>query len=192
MVFERPIENQHMKHLALLLLFCLAAFLLPAQTVSKKKKRGAKQDTVKTYPIELRITQTSSYCGGAEPTQEQLQRQFTPMPLPGKTVYIKRGKSNSSTDTLLIKVKADDKGFIHLKLAPGAYCVVEEFKTQPLVIPPNSPMFQYNAECLEQRWKSCDEIFYVVPEGNQPVSINYHKRCGYEVPCGNYNGPMPP
>jgi hypothetical protein len=44
--------------------------------------------------VNIKITQTSSYCGGAAPPRELIEQLNTPVPLAGKVIYLRKGKTN--------------------------------------------------------------------------------------------------
>ena len=55
-----------------------------------------KTDSLKTFAVSGRVTQTYSYCGGASPPKQVLDRLANPVAYSGKKFYIRQGKANST------------------------------------------------------------------------------------------------
>jgi hypothetical protein len=70
-------------------------FLFSGCKIFSQKKIGSAE-----VPVIMLITQTHSYCGGAEPPDELLQELATPRPLSGITFYIKNSETNNSKPQL--------------------------------------------------------------------------------------------
>ncbi len=120
----------------LTLIFCLSSFLVFSQgEVHPKKNKKAKPskeakviDKGGKFKIEILLTQTSLYCGGAKPPDELLKKLNTPKPLIEKTVYIKKGDNNTFDSEVYLKVSSDTSGKIRFQLPAGKYFIVDESK----------------------------------------------------------------
>lgn len=143
--------------------------------------------------IRGRIYQTESYCGGAKPSEEQLQILNTPRPLASKTIYIKIGRRNANGTPVYRKVVTDGEGRFQIKLKAGTtYCFVEDWKGEPFQAPQNTEFVTWDIACLKDRYSTPDFILAVKKSKNPVVKITYHKPCFYRPYCGQYSGPLPP
>ena len=143
--------------------------------------------------VNGRIYQTESYCGGAKPSDEQLQILNTPRPLGAKTLYIKIGRRNANGTPIYRKVVTDEQGRFQVKLKAGTtYCFVEDWKGQPFQAPQNTEFVTWDLACLKDRYATPDFVLAVKKGKNHIVKITYHKPCFYRPYCGQYSGPLPP
>jgi hypothetical protein len=146
--------------------------------------------TAKLFIIKGKITQTSDYCGGAY-IRELIERAKTPVPYPDKTIYFKKGNKNSLRSKVITKATTDKDGNFEVNLEPGTYCVVEEYKTEKIIIPPNSSTTTYDSNCINSLWQECDYTLTVDDKDITDFVINYHHHCFYSQPCQLYKGPRP-
>jgi hypothetical protein len=162
----------------LIILFCVNIFSLE---INAKKKK---------FMVSGSITQTSSYCGGAAPPQDMLDRLAMPQSFPNCTFYIRKSKSNS----FLIptqKVTTDSNGNLKINLAPGNYCLILENKLKYPNTDALAGQFNIDQKCLKAEWNKC-EYSIVVVNKNISFTYNVHRRCAWDQPCMQYFGPMPP
>jgi len=83
-------------------------------------------------------------------------------------------------------------GLVHVTLDPSSnvyYCVMEESKALPLVVPPDDGNTKYDKKCLEKQQSTCDLI---LTTANANVSVNFPSYCPWGTPCIHYTGPLPP
>lgn len=139
------------------------------------------------------ITQTSDYCGGAQPTEELLDRLKTPQPAVGKTIYVVYGTGRQMKRVVYKKLVTDSLGQFSIKLKGGmTFAFVEEWKIKPIEYPKDTEYMKWDRECYRQRYMSADYTLRVKPNSNPEVKINYHQPCFYKPYCGQYSGPLPP
>jgi hypothetical protein len=172
-----------MKQFIIIFLITLGAIHLSAQ----------KKYVSKNIVIKGRITQTSDYCGGAQPTEEKLAELRSKQPVEGKIIYIRQVNSSKKANPIIKKVMTDARGNFKVVLRSGfTYHFIEEWKHNPLEIPRDTEFVKWDENCFKTRYKTPDYILKVKSKGNSMVSINYHNPCFYRPYCGNYTGPLPP
>ncbi len=159
-----------------ILLFCLIIGETKAQTL---------------YTISGTITQTASYCQGAAPSEEMLNKLNTPTPLPNKTIYIKRIRNSKYKAKILAKFTTDSLGKFEIKLPRGSYCFIEAYKVKPFRIKKSDKVFKYDNKCLRKLHNQCD-LSLVVTSNKNDISINYHSYCDWGAPCVQYLGELVP
>lgn len=146
----------------------------------------------KKYLVSGMVTQTVSYCGGAAPTQVELDELSKPRPLKGKLLFLKQGNVNDPDSKIITRIVTDEKGKFSLQLPEGNYCIVEEYKTKELVIPPSTSIAIYDETCLRDTYKKCDYSFTIKGSNISNITLNYHESCPWAKPCMDYSGPLPP
>ena len=172
-----------MKQLITIFLITIVTFHVSAQ-----KKYASKNIVVKG-----RITQTSDYCGGAQPTEEILNELRSKQPVEGKIIYIRQVSTSKTANQIIKKVVTDARGNFKVVLKSGyTYHFVEEWKHKPLEIPKDTEFVTWDENCFKTRYNTPDYILKVKTKGNPVVAINYHTPCFYRPYCGNYTGPLPP
>lgn len=177
-----------------LLALTVGIFLLSC--ISGKKKNSS---TDELYKVEVMVTQTSSYCGGARPSEEILQELNTLKPASGLTIYIGKGNSNHGVD-FVVSSKTDELGKVSVELSEGIYYIVFDNKTaaykESLLTTYGTETKDYSAidiTCLES-WFATPEITFHVQKNNlRTIVLNHHIPCSWSaIPCVNYRGPLPP
>lgn len=139
------------------------------------------------------ITSTEDYCNGARPSDEMLQDVATEKPYANKTIYVKVGTLNKSSNKLFKKVKTNADGRFEIWLKPGvSYYFVEEWKGKLFVAPRNTKEIKWDITCLRKRYATPDYVIKVTTNNNPEIQINYHKQCAFNPYCGNFSGPLPP
>ena len=146
-----------------------------------------------TYQVQLHLTQTSDYCGGAKPPEEILQQLNTPKPFPNKQVVIKEGFKNKNGELIgkITKVATSDSlGNIVVALRKGrTYFIIDGDKK---IMPVNTAQSHYDSLCWKKHSNTPD---YVLSLKSKPITvkaINFKKYCPWKMPCVNYTGPLPP
>lgn len=142
------------------------------------------------------ITQTSSYCGGARPTEEVLEEYNRPKPYSGKTLFVIGGEKNGSGNKVIAKLSSNDTGYFSLSLSPGVYSIVQEEQMKPLDTRSynSAKMVEADTTCLRKWWSEPLAVIRVSNKEVKGISINFHHPCfvSGDVPCLRYVGPMPP
>ncbi|MFM2192566.1 MAG: hypothetical protein RLZZ118_1523 [Bacteroidota bacterium] len=141
----------------------------------------------KLHEVHVTITQTSSYCGGAAPPQEMLERLSRPQPYANQVYYIgKIGKKKSTFQ----KITSDTLGAFLLQLSAEKYVVFSAEKMKPLTLPTSNKYTKYDAACIRKQYATPDASFEIKNK-NVEVNWNVHHACFYSLPCSTYRGPMP-
>ena len=165
------------------IIFCMLQ--MPIQAKKKVSKRK--------IVIHGLVTETSSYCGGAQPSEELLEELRKPLAKANKLIYIKRGSANNENAKVMYTATTDEDGKFAISLPVGyTYCFVEEWKSKPFTIPKNTEFVKWDVDCLKARYKEGDYVLQVKKKNNSLVKINYHTPCFYKPYCGDYSGPLPP
>jgi hypothetical protein len=144
------------------------------------------------YKVTGTIKLSADYCGGADPGEENLAKMRQPIPLKGKTIYIKRGNKNFSKGRIIQKATTDDNGVFNVYLASGLYCVVEEYKVKRIQYPAANPNLSVDSLCLEKEWRKCDGVIRIENKTIENVNLIYYQHCPWTMPCTNYSGSLPP
>ncbi len=152
-------------------------------------------------PTTIFLTQTSSYCGGAEPPAELLNALATPQPLAGEEIYIRSGNKNNPDDTPLLEVVTGADGSATFYLVAGEYYVVFEnkqdratYEEYKLKYGTGTDYYEpIDLKCLDE-WLSKPELVFVVSDTmKNPLTINVHKPCSWNsIPCAQFTGSLPP
>jgi hypothetical protein len=144
--------------------------------------------------VEIELTQTNPYCGGAAPSPEILEQAAMARPLSGSTYLIRRGAQNNDTDPLH-ELVLDAAGRATVELEPGPYCLVTPAKREAVLPVPKraatrEPNERYeDPVCLAQQQLICDLTFEVsAGEGTQTVAQTFHSPCFWR-PGACYRGP---
>jgi hypothetical protein len=174
---------------SLLLLFSLSLMAyLPVKTGDTKVKVNG---TVIRYGV---------YCGGAEPSEEQLAEIQKPQPWSTKKLFVKKGKVNDLSAPVLLEFTTDKEGKFSIDLPPGDYCIVDEYKVKKsnytgMLKTYKEPTELYGAvdkKCLETYFKT-PELVFTVSDGMKDLQVVFHDRCSWlGPPCVEYKGSPPP
>src|ERR1700741_3306954 len=150
--------------------------------------------------VNMRVTQSHNYCGGAEPTPEALAEMTKPHVLPGKKVYIRKGETNDSKSPIVATLVSDSNGAITVSLKPGKYCVVDEKKVNENYINEtykklkkgNQYQTPVKMDCLK-KWLKIPDLVFTAEKGDlKVIPLNYVIPCSWNAtPCTDYNGPLP-
>jgi hypothetical protein len=160
-----------------IVLFCLIISNAKAQTL---------------YTISGIITQTASYCQGAAPSEELLNKLSTPKPLANKTIYIKQISSNKYKAKVIAQFTTDSLGKFEIKLPAGNYCLIDNYKVKAFRSKKSNKLFVYDNRCLRKQYEQCDLSLTINNADQKNVSINYHTYCNWDKPCIRYLGQLVP
>ena len=153
------------------------------------------------YKITGVITETSSYCGGAAPSDELIKELETPKPIAFKKMFVKSGNVNKANAKVIKEFTTDSLGQFSLKLPYGQYCLVDEDKVNDakykLILTKYAVKTESNEpvdpKCLAKWFAQPDYIFSVSKKSAKKIAHNYHRACNWSgAPCVIYNGPFPP
>jgi nitrite reductase/ring-hydroxylating ferredoxin subunit len=140
------------------------------------------------YKVVITCTQTSDYCGGAQPQDEMLEELRLPKPLPNATYYLVRGSKRSSK--VYKKVTSNDLGEVQLNLPAGSYTLLSAEQIKAFVPRQNDKYTTWDNACLKQRYNK--PLLVLRVRSAETVSVNVHNNCFYNPYCGQYSGPLPP
>jgi hypothetical protein len=169
--------------------------------LSKKIHAGVKKAGKKKFKVEIIITQTFSYCGGAEPDPDLLKEMGKASAFAGKKIYIKQGEKNSFNSKIVLEAVADKDGKIEFSLPPGKYFIVDELKKdtsyyKTLLKTYKTTTASYSAIdpiCLKKWYEKPELIIEIKNADVKDLTLNFHQACSWEkIPCAQYSGPMPP
>ena len=155
------------------------------------------QQQGKKHAVSGIITHTRSFCGGARPTDEMLEKFNTPQPLAGKKLYIRSGAVNNLKKRIIQTIVSDSTGHFTVYLPAGTYCLIQEPQIKKLNVEPyrksQSQFITLDEACLKRWWSECLLTFTVGSSGRNDLKINFNAPCFTDgTPCLEYNGPMPP
>ncbi len=155
--------------------------------------------SVKKYNVTLSVTQTSSYCGGAQPPKDLINQLNTPNPLANKKLFVRRGKTNNLKSKIILSLTSDSLGNCNFKLPAGTYCIIDETKKDYTYY--NKMIKQYalptkttsaiDKQCLKT-WLNTPDAILTIKDSVNAFTVNFHKICSFKINCVQYSGPLPP
>jgi hypothetical protein len=135
------------------------------------------------FTISGKVSQTSSYCGGAPPSKEMLEEFARPEPYSGKTFHVLKPKSKTS----LLKFTSDAQGNFSFSLPTGTYTIVlsEQLDKNSVNKYRKDPEYIVDETCLKTWW---NKPYYVLTVKNKDVkglAFEFHHPCSYpvDIPC---------
>lgn len=179
-----------------LLLACGTINKSAAQKKSSKHK--AKTETkvaVKKVIVSGTISQASSYCGGARPTDEILASAQKSRPFPNKKFHIIKEETNTINHNIILSFTSDSAGNFSFSLPAGTYYfLLDEQAAAPDLKKYTSQNVKADETCFKDWWA---KPYYMLEVGNANIkglNFEFHHRCfiNYDIPCLQYGGPMPP
>ncbi len=148
-----------------------------------------------TYTVNGSVTQTSSYCGGANPPRELLRQLAIPIPYPNKTFYIKAGTVNDLTMPVITSFTTDSIGNFSIHLPAGTYAIVlKEQLAQLNAADYETDTQVVDKDCLADWWKKPYYLLQVKQQDVSSLNFVFHHRCYItsDIPCIRYHGPLAP
>jgi hypothetical protein len=136
--------------------------------------------------VEIPVSYTRPYCGGARPTEEMEKEAATPKPLIGATfIWLSEdGRSDS--------VRTDSEGKLHLKLKKGSYKIYEAWRYR-LDTPNNLPIENFDKLCLRAEWEqSTFQVTVTKKKYDYRILQPIVKVCDWSLPCLQGEVPVPP
>jgi len=149
----------------------------------------------KTKPrlwISGTIMQTTSYCGGAQPTKAIMDSANTPKKIPFAKLFVKAGESNREDARVIEKIEADSNGNFSIYLPKGNYCLVEEWKTKPFKLPANDASKTADPACYRNLYNTADFKLTVAIKSIRNLKLTFHRACPNNQPCVAFKGPLHP
>ena len=168
-------------------------------TTSKSENKPAAKISTQKVTVAGTITQTFSYCGGAAPPQELLEKMAEPKPFPKKKLFLIKGDTNTASHQVILNFVSDSAGNFSFQVEPGTYSIIlEEQVSAPDAKKYKTPTQTIDEECYK-KWWATPYYSLEVEAGSKTTTIkglnfNFHHRCfiSSDVPCLQYDGPMPP
>jgi hypothetical protein len=161
-------------------------FLFLSLSCASLKKQG----TQKTGKIVIH----KPYCGGAKPTYEASLG--TTVPYANAMFYVKTVMNNDIKKATVAKIITDASGEFKVKLKPGTYILIHEYKTLSLSEFTN----KYNKPVHFQEFVGEKEakMEFERPDAeftlneNNSIEITYNSKCFVGLnPLLKYTGPLP-
>ncbi len=147
------------------------------------------------------ILQTTSFCGGAEMSAEELAELTKARPLKGKKCFVRKGNKNNIKGAVVASFMSDSSGNFMIYLPPGEYCVVDSRKYDKTYVASLAKKYKKSSDfyeaadlgCLKNWLTTPDLVFTVKNGGSNNITVTYHAPCPWEgLPCVRYTGPLPP
>lgn len=178
---------------------CMLLIVLSLTATGQTRKRISKKVSVL---VELRITQTSNWCGGARPSEDMERELRTPKPYTNYALFIRRD-SNILTKPALHTLITNEKGIAKVRLSPGRYTVVNVDKKDDSTYRATREKYKLETPNTGAIDTNCYNFFMSHPDfvihiprnpryRNKIVEHNYHINCNWSgAPCVDFKGPYP-
>lgn len=168
-----------------------------AQKKSTKKKSKTKPETTqeKKVTVSGNVTQTYPYCGGARPPKEILEQLAQPKPFIGKKFHVITGEKNTEGRKIILSFTSDSSGNFSFKLPAGNYSIILDEQ----VAAPDSKKFtsqfvKMDETCYKDWWAKPYYLLEVGSANIKGLNFSFNHKCFIQsdIPCLQYDGPMPP
>ncbi len=177
----------------LLLASCAATEpLVDSNLQSEERAEEIQKDSIaQEYNVQFTALQHHPYCGGAAPSEDQLNLSSQ---VHGGLLLINLETKEKSP------LRANDEGLFQLMLPPGKYAIKEEFKDIPFeqFVQQHKKEGMYlipgTDECYKKWWSGYLGEFEI-NENVPPLNFDYSLRNSCFTgnnPCDIYTGPYPP
>jgi hypothetical protein len=143
----------------------------------------------KKITMQVKATTTSSFCGGAQPTEEIMERMRAPRPINETKFYIIKGAINKSNRKIIDSFTTSPLGEANIRLLAGTFSIIEAKQILSFTPLKDSQHQTWNNECLLEKWQT--PLITFKAKRNKLISFNIHKPCSFSMPCGKYTGPLP-
>ena len=173
----------------------LASSLNTASVKDKNILPGDSLKLQKTFTVTGKVTQTFSYCGGAVPPKQVLDKLKAPVAYPEKKFYIRAGSLNNIENKILESFVTDSSGEFSVQLAPGIYSIILEEQLNRIRISDYVTKNQKaDEECLHEWWSRPYYLLEVKDENINQLNFTFHHVCfvSADIPCLQYTGPALP
>lgn len=159
----------------------------------------------RTGVLQLHVTNTAAYCGGADPGPEGM-----PRPMPWRGSFFVRAATPDSTGRMasndllrpiIDTISTDGKGRAIMEIPPGHYLLLDQEHVDDRyyekLLKDHAKPTMYtdpiDTACL-RRWLQRPFGVITIDRGDTTaVELPLFERCPwYSTPCMNYFGPLPP
>jgi len=145
---------------------------------------------IEQHNVEVQITQTFPYCGGAAPTEEMMNQS---RPANGNYILVNKTSKQKST------VVADSTGTIYLNLENGEYSLRQTYKDMTFeeFYAKNSgkgnSFISRDVDCYRKWWENNLLDFTINDTTEVKTKVTFGSACFTgNNPCLIYTGPYPP
>lgn len=186
----------------ILLLFVLVSetfsFCKTPSSVSDSNKNAVPGDSLNTgklFTVTGMVTQTFSYCGGAAPPKQILDKLKTPVPYPGKKFYIRSGKINTVEAKIVRSFTTDSSGGFSVSLEAGLYSIIQEEQLNKINASDYTRQNQEaDEQCLLEWWAKPYYLLEITSNNIGGLNFNFQHACfvSADIPCLKYVGPPVP
>ena len=142
--------------------------------------------------ISGKILTTKSYCGGAPPSQQTVDRINTPKPHKNAVFYIKKGQINNSETPVFEEVKTDLNGNFNIKIPKGNYILLNSSQANRDIIDEKMENIRIVDEVKLNEW--WENGIVTISAQDTKLDTVFHKNCDIPlaVPYLKYTGPPRP
>lgn len=152
------------------------------------------------FMVTGKVTQSSSYCGGARPTDEMLNSITAPRPMVGTTYYVRKGTTNDVTQEIVMTFSTGTDGSFSFKLPPGDYIIIDANRLDSSYVKsiakkyekPTASYTEAKKDCLNEWLKGGMFQFKIIDAPVSNIEWNINHSCWTDDPCVHYTGPYPP
>ncbi|MBL0341118.1 MAG: hypothetical protein IPP71_09440 [Bacteroidetes bacterium] len=162
---------------------------------STKGQKLSGKNKEKTYTVSGKVQQTFSYCGGARPSEEMLEKLATPSSYPGKKFYIRKGQINSLQEEIVAEFVSDTNGLFSIHMEPGTYSIILQEQVSKIKVEDYANKNQkIDEKCLNEWWGKPYIVLVVMDQNINDLNFIFRHRCFItnDIPCITYTGPLPP
>lgn len=164
----------------------------------KAEIQTAIKSETKKITISGSVTQTYSYCGGAAPPDFLLEQLAEQKPFPNKNFHVIKGDTNTTSHKIILSFTSDTAGNFSFQLEPGTYSILLDEQAYLPDAKKHKTQSQSIDEDCYKNWWAKPYYLLAVEESSKTTTIkglnfNFHHRCfiSSDIPCLQYNGPLP-
>lgn len=167
---------------------------------SNKNTTTAIAEIEKLPGTNIKVFQTSTYCGGARPSPEILAELQAVRPFSDQMIYVKAGTRNDLTKPILDSAITNTNGEVRFNLSPGTYSIIRKeridrgyynFLTDKYGVETKN-YSKVDSACLDAWIADVDFVIQVIDQSTNSFEFIIHHPCWWNsIPCVEYTGPIP-
>lgn len=182
---------------AFLLLFVFGAINKSSaqKKLSKHKTKSEVKTAAKKVTVSGTVTQSNSYCGGARPNDEILAATQKPYPFPNKKFHLIKEEINTLNRKIILSFTTDSAGNFSFQVVPGTYSILlDEQVAAPDAKKYQTQFIKVDESCFKDWWAKPYYLLEVGTANIKALNFDFHHRCFIQndIPCLQYEGPLPP
>ena len=192
---KNRLNNKQAAMSAITLSIVLFSFFACGTKHPAAAEKNSSQVPAKKITVSGNVTQTYSYCGGARPSQDMLEQLAVPKPYPNKKFLVIKGDKNTAAHEIIVSFSADSAGNFSFQLPPGTYSILTDEQAKPVSAADYKTQFiTVDEQCLKDWWAKPYYLLEVGAANIKDLKFNFYHRCfiASDIPCLQYDGPMPP